>query len=84
MATTAESLYPARPGNISPLLHRIAVPVFAVLMVFSTLGAAIVLSLSMALHVGRRLLERIPASAPAPARSPPPTIARSRNSRTGY
>jgi fatty acid desaturase len=60
MATTAESLYPARPGNISPLLHRIAVPLFAVLMVFSALGAAIVLSLSMALHVGRRLLECIP------------------------
>lgn len=60
MATTTDSLYPARPGNIGPVLHAMAVPIFAVMLVFNTIAIVSVLSLSLALHIGRRLLERIP------------------------
>lgn len=60
MATTIESLYPQRPGNVGPVFHWLAMPVFALLMVFNAAAIGVVLSLSMALHVGRRLLERIP------------------------
>jgi fatty acid desaturase len=60
MATTAESLYPHRPGNIGPVFHWLAMPVFALLMVFNTVAIGVVLSLSLVLQLGRRLLERIP------------------------
>ncbi len=60
MATTMESLYPQRPGNVGPVFHWLAMPVFALLMVFNAAAVGVVLSLSLALHVGRRLLERIP------------------------
>lgn len=60
MATTTESLYPQRPGNVGPVFHWLAMPVFALLMVFNAAAVGVVLSLSLALHLGRCLLERIP------------------------
>jgi hypothetical protein len=64
MATTIEHLYPPRPGNIGPILHALAVPVFALLMLFNLAAAAVVLSWSMLLHAGRRALEAVPGVKP--------------------
>jgi len=60
MATTTDFLYPPLPGNISPAFHFVAVPLFTVLLAFSTAAITVILSLALVLQLGRRTLELIP------------------------
>lgn len=62
MATT-DFLYPPLPGNVSPVFHFLAIPLFAVLLLFNTAAIAVVLSLALLLQLGRWLLERVPGVA---------------------
>ncbi len=62
MATT-ESLYPPLPGNVSPVFHFIAVPLFAVLLAFNSVAITVILSLALVLQLGRWLLAQIPGVA---------------------
>jgi fatty acid desaturase len=59
MATT-DTLYPVRPGNIHPLFHFFAIPLFAVLLVFNTAAIGVILALALTLQLGRRILQAIP------------------------
>ncbi|MDP3815982.1 fatty acid desaturase [Pseudomonas sp.] len=63
MATTTDSLYPQLPGNISPVFHFVAVPLFTVLLVFNTAAIGVILALALVLQLGRRTLELIPGVA---------------------
>src|SRR5690606_17672620 len=60
MSSSSEALYPPRPGNVGPLVHAVAVSLFAVLLVFNTLAIGVILALSTLLQIGRRLLCLIP------------------------
>lgn len=62
MATT-DTLYPRLPGNVSPAFHFVAVPLFAVLLIFNTAAIALILAWSFTLHGARRLIERVPGCA---------------------
>jgi fatty acid desaturase len=59
MATT-DTLYPVRPGNIHPLFHFFAIPLFAVLLVFNTAAIGVILAMALTLQLGRRILQAIP------------------------
>ena len=59
MATT-DTLYPVRPGNIHPLFHFFAIPLFALLLVFNTAAIGAILALALTLQLGRRILQAIP------------------------
>ncbi|MDG9923696.1 MULTISPECIES: fatty acid desaturase [unclassified Pseudomonas] len=59
MATT-DTLYPVRPGNIHPLFHFFAIPLFAVLLVFNAAAIGVILAMALTLQLGRRILQAIP------------------------
>jgi fatty acid desaturase len=63
MASTSDFLYPPRPGNVSPVFHFLAVPLFAVLLLFNTAAIGVILTLALALQMGRWLLVRVPGFA---------------------
>ncbi|XQE68669.1 fatty acid desaturase [Pseudomonas sp. P3C3] len=60
MTTTTETLYPVRPGNIHPLLHFFAIPLFALLLVFNTAAISVILALALTLQLCRVGLGLIP------------------------
>lgn len=62
MATT-DFLYPPLPGNVSPVVHFVTVPLFSVLLLFNTAAMAVILTLALILQLGRWLLEQIPGVA---------------------
>ena len=62
MATT-DFLYPPLPGNVSPVVHFVTVPLFSVLLLFNTAALAVILTVALILQLGRWLLEQIPGVA---------------------
>ena len=50
MATT-DFLYPPLPGNVSPVVHFVTVPLFSVLLLFNTAAMAVILTLALGIGV---------------------------------